>query len=130
MPKMGMRELELPKMPFSAMQSLLGLAEANLASEFYNRLGDHIQMFDADLDQDQETGIRLVSFGQTITFRVTSIGFQNPSLILFNGSTDDGNKITLIQHVTQISFLLMAMPRLKPDEPKKPFGFAHYEKQE
>ncbi|KON71243.1 hypothetical protein AKG34_13430 [Peribacillus butanolivorans] len=96
----------------------------NHASEFYERLVEMINNFDDDLDNAHEVGMRLVSFGQTIQFHVEDLGYYNPSLIRFYGKTDDGSAIELIQHVSQISFLLMAVKRLNPDEPKRKIGFS------
>jgi hypothetical protein len=105
-------------------QRLLGeLAQANRATEFYDRLLFWIKDFDSALDQSKEVGIRLVSFGQSIVFRVTNLGCHDPSLIIFHGETDDGSPVTLVQHVSQLSFLLTALPRRNPDEPKGKFGF-------
>ncbi len=95
----------------------------NLASEFYKRLVEMINEFDDEIDNDEEVGIRLVSFGQTVQFHVENLGYYNPSLIIFHGRTENGEKIELIQHVSQISFLLMAVKRLNPKEPKRKIGF-------
>ncbi|WP_223145704.1 DUF6173 family protein [Bacillus sp. CH30_1T] len=97
---------------------------SNLASEFHSRLVEMINEFDDGLDPSQEVGMRLVSFGQTVQFHVEDIGYYNPSLIQFFGRTDSGDKIELIQHVSQISFLLMAVKRLDPEKPKKRIGFS------
>jgi hypothetical protein len=67
--------------------------------------------------------MRLVSFGQTITFHVENVRFHDPSLLMFCGTTPDGGRVQLIQHVSQISFLLMAMPKPDPEQPRRPFGF-------
>jgi hypothetical protein len=109
---------------------LLQLANANKASEFYLCLGYQIQAFDETLDQDHEVGIRLVTFGQAVTFYVDDIGYHDPSLILFHGTTEGGDRVMLVQHVSQISFLLIAMKRQNPEEPKKPFGFHPPQKEE
>lgn len=97
---------------------------ANLASEFYERLISMINQFDDELDDEHEVGMRLVSFGQAIQFHVEDLGYHNPSLIRFFGRTEDGQKVELIQHVSQISFLLMSVKRLNPEEPKKKIGFS------
>lgn len=106
------------------MQGIVAPVNANLASEFHKRLVEMVNNFDDDLDETEEVGMRLVSFGQTVQFHVEDIGYYNPSLIRFYGKTDDGKNIELIQHVSQISFLLMAVPRLNPDKPKKKIGFS------
>ncbi|MDO8804808.1 MAG: DUF6173 family protein [Elusimicrobiota bacterium] len=96
----------------------------DFASEFYSRLTKWIGDFDKELEPQYEVGLRLVNFGQTFTFHLESIGYWNPSLISFHGTTDKGEPVELIQHVTQISILLMKVPRKNPDVPKKPIGFA------
>jgi len=100
------------------------LAVANTAAEFHKRLIRHVVEFDKSLDESEEVGVRLVSFGQALQFHVRDIGYTDPSMITFRGVTEDGqHPVQLIQHVTQISFLLMAMKRLNPDEPKQEMGF-------
>jgi hypothetical protein len=95
----------------------------NLASEFYKRLIKWIQEFDNNLDQEHEVGIRLVSFGQNVTFHLEDMGYMNPSLISFSGVTEDGEPVELIQHVSQISILLLKVKRIDAQHPKKPIGF-------
>ena len=106
-----------------AIVNLSALGMANLASEFYKQLIQQIQEFDTALDQEHEVGVRLVSFGQSVTFAVEDVGYINPSLIVFSGISDDGQRVRLIQHVTQLSFLLVVLKRQHPEEPKKKFGF-------
>jgi hypothetical protein len=102
---------------------LASFQRANLASELANQLLSQISRFDAELDADHEVGIKLVSFGQSITFHVVNFGYYNPSLIVFSGLTEDENRVELVQHVSQISFLLLALPKLHPDQPKRKIGF-------
>ena len=91
------------------------------AKAFHNRLLTWFAAFDTSLDSEHEIGARLVNFGQTYTFRVTDLGYWNPSLIVFHGFNDQGERIQLIQHVSQISILLV--PLKKPgDRPR--IGFA------
>ena len=95
-----------------------------LASDFCEKLSDYMNEFDKSLNQEQEIGIKLVSFGQTIQFTVTNIGYNNPKLICFCGEMPDGSPVQLIQHVNQISFLLTAVPRKNLEETtKSPIGF-------
>ena len=111
---------EIPKNP------VLENMEENWASAFHERLKNWIAEFDAELDEGHEVGVRLVSFGQTVVFHLKHLGFSNPSLIAFSGTTDSGDPVHLIQHVSQISILLMKLPRKDPESPKQPFGFSHY----
>jgi len=102
---------------------LISSVNANLASEFNKRLYHWIKQFDESLDEQHEVGVRLVTFGQTVVFHLTDITFWNPSLIRFIGRLDDGSPVELIQHVSQISVLLMKLPRKNPSEPKRKIGF-------
>ena len=103
---------------------LAEIAEARSAEGFVKRIMGEIRTFESSLDAAHEVGIRLVSFGQALTFHVTGIGFIEPSLILFHGLTDAQEPVELVQHLTQISFLLMKVKRLEPEKPKKPIGFS------
>jgi hypothetical protein len=97
--------------------------KANFASEFYRRLVKWINDFDSTLDQEHEVGVRLVSFGQTVVFHLDDMSYWNPSLISFQGTTEDGQPVELIQHVSQISILLMKLRRPDLSQPKKKIGF-------
>jgi hypothetical protein len=99
------------------------LAQQNLASEFCKKLHKEINEFDLNLDIASEVAVRLVNFGETIQFGIESIGFSNPSLIIFSGHTSDGSHVQLVQHVNQISMLLLAAKRPEPEKPKLPIGF-------
>jgi hypothetical protein len=110
-----------------SMNYMADLAKASTAKEFYDRLNSEIKRFDESLDEQHEVGVKLVTFGQSVTFHVTRLGYQNPSLIFFYGVTADDDRVQLIQHVSQISFVLLAMDKPSPEEPKRPFGFEAYQ---
>jgi hypothetical protein len=118
-------DMPVPTFPLvkTLPEMLLESQQPEHASEFHKRLLEYIKEFEAGLDQEHEVGMRLVSFGQSIQFAVRDIGYYNPKLICFYGELDTGSKVQLIQHVNQISFLLLALPRANPSEPKRPIGF-------
>lgn len=95
----------------------------NLASELYKHLKKRAEDFDNKLDGSQGVGVKLIPSGQSVTFQVTALGYCDPSLIIFAGVTEGGLEVQLIQHVSQLNFLLMAMPRPNPKDPKIPLGF-------
>lgn len=98
--------------------------EKNYASNFYEILAGEIKAFDEALDDDHEVGMRLVSFGNQITFYIKDLGYADPSLIFFYGITENNQSVfQLIQHVSQINVLLLKMPKLNPEEPKRRLGF-------
>ncbi len=94
-------------------------AEQGIASEFHKRLIKWINDFHTSLDEEHEVGVRLVSFGQSIVFHLDNIGYWNPYLISFSGITEDGQPVELIQHVNQISILLMKLPNKKSSTTQK-----------
>ncbi|MHB8065043.1 MAG: DUF6173 family protein [Ruminiclostridium sp.] len=121
-------ELQQPIIPNTPITRnvAMDLAKANYASAFAQILLQKIQEFDTNLGEDFEVGVKLVSFGQAVIIAVHGIGFQDPSIIIFIGIGEDGSPLELIQHVTQISFLLTALPRQKKEEPKQLIGFRDY----
>ncbi|EPN50151.1 hypothetical protein A241_18648 [Pseudomonas syringae pv. actinidiae ICMP 19094] len=99
----------------------------NHASEFYWRLLDWINTFHRELEDEYEVGGQLVTFGGEVTFSFTDLTYWNPSLIGFYGNKPDGSPVKLIQHVSQINVLLVRQRRARPEEPKRPIGFASWE---
>lgn len=122
-----MEQLDTSSSHIPKMKNLADVLEESQqherASEFHKRLVHYIREFDKNLDQEYEVGIQLVNFGQMVQFTVLSIGYYNPKLISFYGEMGNGSKVQLVQHVNQISFLLLAVKRKNPDQPKRPIGF-------
>jgi hypothetical protein len=117
--RLASADFQLPLMP---APSVVTNTEANWASRFREHLGGYVARFEASLDPDKAVGARLVNFGQTFVIYLEGIGFQNPSLIVFSGRTQEGDPVELIQHVSQISVLLVAIPRPDPNEPRRFMG--------
>jgi len=112
----------MPEIPHIEM-----LTNPNFASEFHKRLIEWINKFDKSLEQEFEVGVRLVNFGQSVTFHLQDIGYWNPSLISFSGHTEQGEPVELIQHVSQISILLLKVKRQDLSKPKRPIGFGGWD---
>jgi hypothetical protein len=113
-------KLTMPRMPIVPK-------DHNLADEFHRRLINWINDFHKSLDNEHEVGAQLVNFGQTVTFHIKDVGYWNPSLISFEGENEQGETIKLVQHVSQISILLVAMKRNNATKPKNPIGFVSWE---
>lgn len=84
-------------------------------------LQKHIQEFERSLDADHEVALMLTNFSQTIVMQVTEISYEESVLMIFRGYVN-GTMSTLIQHVSQLNFLLTSVPR-DPDRPKRQIGF-------
>lgn len=72
---------------------------------------NYVEEFERGLDEEHEVGVRLASFGGVVIFHAEQIGFTKPNIITFYGVTEDGEKIQLIQHVSQLNFLLKAVKK-------------------
>ena len=83
---------------------------------------DEIRDFENSLDDEHEVALKLASFGQSITLSVVSIGYQNPDILIFHGYVGE-ESATLIQHISQLSFLLSSAKKRVPNEPPRRIGF-------
>ena len=61
----------------------------------------------------------------TTTTKLKEVCEELNKIITFGSArvTEDDNEVELIQHVSQISFLLMVMKRRDPDQPRQEMGF-------
>ncbi len=99
----------------------------NLADAFYDKLVSIIINFEKNLKTDEEVGARLVSFGETLIIHIDDLGYWNPSLIYFYGRDNNDREVQLVQHVSQISVLLMKVPRTNLQRER--IGFKMQQKQ-
>lgn len=92
------------------------------ADKKYAILKREIQEFQENLSDDLDVCVELASFGTSIVMQVIDIGYQNPDILYFWGYVN-GNKAQLIQHISQLNFLLMAVPTENPHEEPRRIGF-------
>lgn len=92
------------------------------ASTKYEHLIQEISEFESSLDEDSEIVLQLASFGTNITMNVTDLGFQNPDILLFYGYVN-GKKSELIQHISQLNFMLSSAEKNDKSKPPRRIGF-------
>lgn len=107
----------------SFIEQMTEVNQPYTAKSIFNELIQRIRKFESELNQDYEVGMQLVTFGNATQFSVSSLGYTDPSIIWFSGILDDGAHVELVQHVSQISFLMVALKREDPEKPKAPIGF-------
>lgn len=107
-----MTDIRVPRIPDSTI---------NPAKWTYERIVRSIIDFEKELDQEQEIGARLVSFTEREVIHIDDVGYWGPDIIIFYGRNADDNPVQLIQHVTQVSVLLVALPK-EHDQPRR-IGF-------
>ena len=93
-----------------------------LADWKYEEIIEQIDEFQNSLDSDHEVAIFLASFGSSVCMQVTRVGYQNPDLLYFYGYVN-GVESQLIQHVSQLNFLLTSVEREDKTKPARRIGF-------
>ena len=108
----------------SFVEQMTEINQPYTAKNIFNELIERIKKFESELNQEHEVGMQLVTFGESTQFSVLNLGYTDPSIIWFEGILADGSHVELVQHVSQISFLMIALKREDPEKPKAPIGFS------
>ena len=90
----------------------------SLADWKYEKIMEEIAEYEAKLDNDHEIALRLASFGSSTVMVVTSVGYQNPDMLYFYGFVN-GKDAQLIQHVSQLNFLITSVEREDKTKPAR-----------
>lgn len=88
----------------------------------YRRLILYIARFEETLDAEHEVAMGFTD-GGTGVIRIEGMGHFDPDIVTFYGADPRGMKVQLIQHVTQLSVLLRAVPKRRPEEAPRRIGF-------
>lgn len=84
----------------------------------YERLILYIQNFEKQLDNEHEVAMGFAG-GEAGVIRIEGMGYFDPDIITFYGSDPTGAKTQLVQHVSQLSVMLRALPKqVEADAPK------------
>jgi hypothetical protein len=117
--KINLPKIDIPKLtPFNYNIPIIDKDEPYLASAYYERIAKYVIDFEKELEDTEEVGAKLVTFGQSIIIHIDNLGYWNPRLISFTGRDMDGQEVQLIQHVNQISVLLIKVKRTDSDRPR------------
>ena len=88
----------------------------------HDRLVLYIRNFEKQLDGAQEIAMGFAG-DETGVLRIEGIGYFDPDIITFYGRDDNGAKTQLIQHVSQLSVTLRAVPKESAEDPPRRIGF-------
>lgn len=107
-----------------------GEAEANVETETitanspaesaFQRLAIYMQQFEAGLSDEEEMAIGFAGSTSGV-LRIEQIGYFAPDFVNFSGRDKAGNRQSLIQHFSQLSVMLKAVPKTE-DTPNR-IGF-------
>jgi hypothetical protein len=114
-----MDRIPMPAMP--PMSPLISKERLNPAEWMYERLVKQIVEFECKLSPDEEIGGRFVTAPRDGAIHIEDIGFWGPDLLIFHGTDFEGRKMQLLQHYSQLSILLCAVP--KEQEKARRIGF-------
>jgi hypothetical protein len=89
----------------------------------YDRLVLYIRNFESNLDATQEIAMGFAG-GEAGVLQIEGLGYYDPDIVTFYGRDEMGVKTQLIQHVSQLSVILRAVPKTMPSEPPRRIGFA------
>ena len=92
------------------------------AAWMHQRLVNQIVAFEKNLGPDHEIGGRFVQGPGTEPLHISNVASWGPDMILFLGQFPDGRRFELIQHYSQVSVLLVAVPKMTDDAPRR-IGF-------
>lgn len=99
------------------------IQEGSTAKRIAENLYDEIITFQSTLPDTEDVVMMLVQFGQIFTIRVKAVGYSGYSLVCFHGEDNNGKPLELIQHISQLNFLLQVAPKDTPETPKRKIGF-------
>lgn len=112
-----------PKKPAEKKVAAKRVAKTKGPAEWaHDRLVMYIRNFESQLDSQQEIAMGFAS-DESGVLRIEGLGYFEPDIITFYGRDEDGAKTQLIQHVSQLSVTLRAVPKEAEMEPPRRIGF-------
>ncbi|MEO0370437.1 MAG: DUF6173 family protein [Pseudomonadota bacterium] len=101
---------------------LTPLEEKSEARWAYERLILYIQNFEKMLDNEHEIAMGFAGDSSGV-IRIEGMGYFDPDLVTFYGTDGAGTKTQLIQHVSQLSVMLRALPKTTEGKEPNRIGF-------
>ncbi len=98
------------------------LSEKSPAQWAYERLIIYQKKFEESLDSDHEVAVGFAGSDVGV-LRIEGLGFFAPDIMTFYGQDGDGQKLQLIQHVSQLNVMLSAIPKVPGDGVARRIGF-------
>ena len=86
-------------------------------------LYEEIREYQNKLPDTEDVAMSIVQFNQSIIILVKEIGYIGYNLVCFHGEDTSGKPLELIQHVQQLNFLLMVVPKPEIEIPKRTIDF-------
>lgn len=110
----------------SAKQKMINAAtiqEQSIAEIVAENIYRELLNYQASLSDTEDVAMSIVQFNESTTILVDSIGYIGYNLIRFLGKDNLGKPLELIQHISQLNFLLMVVPKSEKEPEKRKIGF-------
>jgi hypothetical protein len=104
-------------------KTLEAARDARTSKGAFEKLVEQVQEFESGLKSDEDVAVYLASFGASMLMTVEKISFEYPLLIIFEGVLDTGQPGKVVQHFSQLSFILTTVRREDSSSPRKKIGF-------
>jgi len=88
----------------------------------YERLILYIRNFEKTLDEAHEVAMGFAG-SDAGTIRIEGMGYFDPDIVTFYGQDQMGMRTQLVQHVSQLSVMLRALPKVVDEAPPTRIGF-------
>jgi hypothetical protein len=112
-----------PCMETAAKSLANGPAETKSPAQWaYERLILYIQNFEKTLDEEHEVAMGFAG-SDAGTIRIEGMGYFEPDIVTFYGQDQMGMRTQLVQHVSQLSVMLRALPKQVDEAPPRRIGF-------
>lgn len=100
------------------------MALSNSAEAISQKLFEAIRAYQQLLPDKDDVALQVVTFGSNTSILVERIGYIGSNLVVFGGKDSSGKPLELIQHINQLSFLMMVAPKPSVEAPRRQIGFA------
>lgn len=93
----------------------------SIGEQSFDDIKRELEAFELTLNPDEEVGAWLASFGTSVQITVRAVAHAG-EYFRFEGVSSDGQQVSLLQHRSQVSLLLLKVKR-DPEQPARRIGF-------
>ena len=98
------------------------VAQKTPAQWAYERTVLYLKKFEEGLDDDHEVAMGFAGTDAGV-LKIEGMGYFDPDIVTFYGADPAGGKMQLVQHVSQLSVVLRALPKPKEASAPNRIGF-------
>lgn len=106
------RALSATALPVVEDGASSALKSPNPAERAVEHIKEEITAFEANLSNDEEVGGIIIGAPGGTVFHIVKFYVLNMDILVFVGVNEHGKPQRLIQHITQLSILLTALPKI------------------